>query len=114
MPQGGHSAILSTFIELPYVIKIFDWSIFEWPFIQVLPYLKMKFLEKVEINGRRQRSGIDTIKYHTQPKTPYGKVTKHKKNITDKSQRVSSFLEGDHEAAWNRQDSIIKTHKKLK
>ena len=28
----GHSAILSTFIKLPYVIKIFVLSISEWPF----------------------------------------------------------------------------------
>ena len=28
----GHFAILSTFIKLPFVIKIFDLSIFEWPF----------------------------------------------------------------------------------
>ena len=28
----GHSAILSTFIKLPFVIKIFVLSIFEWPF----------------------------------------------------------------------------------
>ena len=27
-----HSAILSTFIKLPFVIKIFVVSIFEWPF----------------------------------------------------------------------------------
>ena len=27
-----HSAILSTFIKLPTVIKIFVLSIFEWPF----------------------------------------------------------------------------------
>ena len=27
-----HSAILSTFIKLPFVIKIFIVSIFEWPF----------------------------------------------------------------------------------
>ena len=27
-----HSAILPTFIELPFVIKIFVLSIFEWPF----------------------------------------------------------------------------------
>ena len=27
-----HSAILSTFIKLPIVIKIFVLSIFEWPF----------------------------------------------------------------------------------
>ena len=30
--KGGHSAILSTFIKLPFVIKIFVLSIFEWPF----------------------------------------------------------------------------------
>ena len=32
MLQGEHSAILWTFIKLPIVIKIFVWSIFEWPF----------------------------------------------------------------------------------
>ena len=32
MLQGEHSAILSTFIKLPFVIKTFVWSIFEWPF----------------------------------------------------------------------------------
>ena len=31
MLQGGHSAILSTFIKLPFVIKIYVLSIFEWP-----------------------------------------------------------------------------------
>ena len=31
MLQGEHSAILSIFIKLPFVIKTF-WSIFEWPF----------------------------------------------------------------------------------
>ena len=31
MLQGEHSAILSTFIKLPFVIKISVWSIFEWP-----------------------------------------------------------------------------------
>ena len=30
--QGEHSAILSTFIKRPFVIKIFVLSIFEWPF----------------------------------------------------------------------------------
>ena len=29
--QGEHSAIFSTFIKLPFVIKIFVLSIFEWP-----------------------------------------------------------------------------------
>ena len=32
MFQWEHSAILSTFIKLPFVIKIFVLSIFEWPF----------------------------------------------------------------------------------
>ena len=31
MLRGEHSAILSTFIKLPFVIKIFVLSIFEWP-----------------------------------------------------------------------------------
>ena len=32
MLQGEHSAILSTLIKLPFVIKIFVLSVFEWPF----------------------------------------------------------------------------------
>ena len=32
MLQGEHSAILLSFIKLPFVIKIFILSIFEWPF----------------------------------------------------------------------------------
>ena len=32
MLQGEHSAILLTFIKLPFVIKIFFLSIFDWPF----------------------------------------------------------------------------------
>ena len=31
MLQGEHSAILSTLIKLPFVIKTFVLSIFEWP-----------------------------------------------------------------------------------
>ena len=32
MLQGEHSAILLTFIKLPFVIKTFVFSIFKWPF----------------------------------------------------------------------------------
>ena len=32
MLQVEHSAILSTFIKIPFVIKMFVLSIFEWPF----------------------------------------------------------------------------------
>ena len=35
MLQGEHSAILSTFIKLPFVIKIFVLSIFESPFYTI-------------------------------------------------------------------------------
>ena len=38
MLHGEHSAILSTFIKLPFVIKIFVLSIFEWPFYTDLLY----------------------------------------------------------------------------
>ena len=31
MLQGEHSAILSTFTKLPFVIKIFVLSVFKWP-----------------------------------------------------------------------------------
>ena len=32
MLQGEHSAILSTYIKLPFVMKVYVLSIFEWPF----------------------------------------------------------------------------------
>ena len=35
MLRGEHSAILSTFIKLPFVIKIFVLYIIEWPFYAV-------------------------------------------------------------------------------
>ena len=42
MLQGEHSAILSTFIKLPFVFKTFVLSIFEWP-------LKTGFIVYVKI-----------------------------------------------------------------
>ena len=47
MLQGDHSAILLTFIKLPFVIKIFVFTIFEWPFctglnVHLKPGLKIK------------------------------------------------------------------------
>ena len=38
MLKAEHSAILSTFIKLPYAIKTFVLSIIEWPLRQVLQY----------------------------------------------------------------------------
>ena len=43
MLQGEHSVILSTFIKLPFVIKIFVLSIFEWLLRHFLLYRKMTF-----------------------------------------------------------------------
>ena len=37
--KGDYSAILLTFIKLPFVIEIFNLYVFEWLFIQVLLYL---------------------------------------------------------------------------
>ena len=45
MLQEEHSAILSAFIKLPFVIKIFVLSIFEWPFntgFTVLSYFRSR------------------------------------------------------------------------
>ena len=38
-----HSAILSTFIKLPFVIKIFVSSTFEWPFYTGFTVLNKEF-----------------------------------------------------------------------
>ena len=54
MLQGEHFAILPTFIKLPFVIKIFVLSTFEWPILHrfycSLRYL-MPFLILLEIAG---------------------------------------------------------------
>ena len=41
--QGEHSAILSIFFKLPFVIETIVLSIFEWPFTQVLLYFQFYF-----------------------------------------------------------------------
>ena len=38
MLEGEHYSILLTFIKLPFVIKVFVLSIFEWPFYTGLMY----------------------------------------------------------------------------
>ena len=38
MLQGEHSAILLTFVKLPFVIKVFALSIFEWLFYTGMSY----------------------------------------------------------------------------
>ena len=46
MLQGEHSAILSTFIKLPFVSKVFVLSILEWPF-----YTGFTVPSKAPLNG---------------------------------------------------------------
>ena len=43
MLQGEHSAILSTFIKLPFVINVFVLSIFEWLFYIGLLYFCFEY-----------------------------------------------------------------------
>ena len=57
-------------------------------------------LEKSKKDGKDQES-IHTIKYHTWPRIPHAKVTKTQLNITNKSQEVSPFPAGDHNATMN-------------
>ena len=49
MLQWEHSAILSTFIELPFVIKIFVLSIFEWPFYIDFPVCREVYMKQPEL-----------------------------------------------------------------
>ena len=45
MLQGEHSAILSSFIKQPFVIKIFVLSIFEWPFYTGFTVIYLAYVE---------------------------------------------------------------------
>ena len=58
------------------------------------------------LSERWQRLGINTIKYHTWPMIPHGKVTKTQINIIKESQEVSPFPAGDYKAAMNRHKSM--------
>ena len=44
--EGEHSAMLLTFMKLPFVIKIFGLSIFEWPF-----YTDFTVVLIINVNG---------------------------------------------------------------
>ena len=50
MLQGEHSAILLTFIKLPFVINIFVLSIFDWLFYTGLTVLGSKLFPVIHIN----------------------------------------------------------------
>ena len=59
MPQGEHSAILLTFIKLPFANKTFVLSIFEWPFytgITEYQRCRIKGLSQYQFNLLRLES----------------------------------------------------------
>ena len=70
-----HSAILSTFIKLPVVIKTFVLSIFEWLFTQVLGYSRVHFIikELLLLFIFRKASYVLFVKYHC----PHRKLYSH-------------------------------------
>ena len=60
--------------------------------------------------SQKHKSGIDTIKFHTWPSTPYGKMTKTQENSTYKrakrsnlSQQVPTRLQETDKTLWQRQ-----------
>ena len=59
-----HSAILSTFIKLPFVIKIFVLSIFEWPLktgITVTRHRNLYVLNVSDITDDQTSEPIGTV-----------------------------------------------------
>ena len=69
MLQGEHFAILSTFIKLPFVIKIFFLSIFEWPFYTGFTVHHLWSVKGVQL---RVKYKIWNLCNFTQ--VPYGKI----------------------------------------
>ena len=66
-----HSAILSTFIKLPVVIKTYVLSIFEWPFytgFTVQQYMYIVPYHEVFFENRARGPLLDWRFYSTKPK----------------------------------------------
>ena len=56
--KGEQSAILSTFIKLPFVIKIFVLSIFEWPLYTDFTTCNYRLTHKMwYLSNKMERSG---------------------------------------------------------
>ena len=71
MLQGEHSAIFSTFIKLPFVIKIFILSIFEYSLKTGLTVYEQKESEYDQEIPQSHNAG--------QPTASLGRVTEHLK-----------------------------------
>ena len=88
MLQGEHSAILSAFIKLPFVIKIFVLSILEWP----LKTGFTVFTDHGQNLRRREEKAQNTyshaaagtqIRYSSQLSLPQGDSCKNRKDGKD-------------------------------
>ena len=100
-----------TFIKLPFVIKIFVLSIFEWPFytgVTVIAHKESKTKVRKAIRIRNLYNHVPHLFQDTQWES--NKITI---KIPNKSQEVSPFPSGDHNAAMNRRESMTNTRHKI-
>ena len=81
MLQGEHSAILLTFIKLPFVIKIFVLSIFEWPFYTYFTVRSLNLLMQYS-SLAVSSSGMNTYRTCSKVSNIYLKNKKNKKNCS--------------------------------
>ena len=82
MLQGEHSAILSTFIKLPFVFKIFILSIFEWPFYTSFTvYLLFSCRCLVCVRGQNG-DNLRLARAYTVSQNRYGEFTKYFREAT--------------------------------
>ena len=77
MLQGEQSAILSIFIKLPYVIKIFVSSIFEWPFktgftVFVQSHQSLQFAQPIYTTNFDKHHYKDFNRAQCTEPTPFG------------------------------------------
>ena len=57
MLQGEHSAILLTFINLPFAIKTFVMSIFEWPLKTGFTVIRWEVSQSLNVNQQLSIEG---------------------------------------------------------
>ena len=74
-----------------------------------MPLITCKVKKKTNIWNRYNQVHVPHVTRDT-----IWKMTKHKKHYAQEREEVSPFPEGDHKAARNRQDSIMKTNVKNK
>ena len=76
-----------------YVVVILLEQIIVWIVLTLQPTSVgwVMVSSKVRYLERKERPGVDTIKYHTWPRTPYWKVTKAQWNITYREPRGQPF-----------------------